>query len=200
MEARQVVYSDELATIDNSRIKKQPKLSIPGLRFSKSAQLVFNTWRESLENRLRSGESDTPAFESHLSKYRSLVPSLALIFHLCEFPTLDSIEVGEKSLEKSLQWSRTLESHARKIYSHILHCELQSAHTLAKKIQSRSVESGMTVRAIYRKGWSHLESSSQVDRALAVLEDCGWLRVDQVKGATKPREEITLNPQLKIND
>ena len=47
-------------------------------------------------------------------------------------------------------------------------------------------------------GWSHLESSGQVDKALALLEDHGWLQVDQVKSATKPREEITLNPMLKI--
>ncbi len=42
-------------------------------------------WRDELEHRLRSDELDhAPAFASHLAKYRSLMPELALIFHLID--------------------------------------------------------------------------------------------------------------------
>ena len=56
---------------------------IPALRFARDAQELFDAWREQLELRLRQGNG-LPAFESHLGKYRSLMPSLALVFHLVE--------------------------------------------------------------------------------------------------------------------
>ncbi len=197
-ESKEAVWTlfEKLAQLDTGKIRKLRDAQVPGLRFSHSAQEKFNFWREKLENRLRTCESETPAFEAHLSKYRSLVPSLSLIFHLCEYPTLSITEVGDSSLEQALKWADLLESHARKIYSNVIHSELRSAHALMKKIQSNAVTSGMTVRSIYRKGWSHLESSSQVDKALALLEDSGWLQIEQIKGATKAREEIVLNPRL----
>ena len=46
------------------------------LRFAPEAQRLFNEWRTCLEQRLRNGELG-PALESHLAKYRSLMPSLA---------------------------------------------------------------------------------------------------------------------------
>ena len=56
---------------------------IPFLRFSGAAQLLFDDWRGTLERRLRCDDLH-PAFESHLAKYRSLVPSLTLLIHLAE--------------------------------------------------------------------------------------------------------------------
>jgi hypothetical protein len=56
---------------------------IPCLRFDDKAQRIWNAWRDQLETRLRSAEMvDTPAFMAHLAKYRSLVPSLALLSRL----------------------------------------------------------------------------------------------------------------------
>jgi hypothetical protein len=40
-------------------------------------------WRQVLEYKLRAGDL-TPALESHVSKYRTLVPALALINHLAD--------------------------------------------------------------------------------------------------------------------
>ena len=53
------------------------------LRFAADAQDLFDGWRSDLENRLRSG-TDNPLVQTHLGKYRSLMPSLALLFHLIE--------------------------------------------------------------------------------------------------------------------
>jgi len=57
--------------------------AIPYLRFDPEAQDRFDQWRESLELRLRSGE-EHPVIVAHLAKYRSLIPSLAL---LCQWWT-----------------------------------------------------------------------------------------------------------------
>ena len=76
--------------------------SIPGedfgvLRFDHGAQGVYDEWRWHLENRLRfptETQSNASAYISHLSKYRSLVPSLAGLFHLvnlvCTSPTSET--------------------------------------------------------------------------------------------------------------
>jgi len=62
------------------------------LRFSPEAQELFYEWFTQLEWRLRSPElKRTPAFESHLAKYRSLMPTLALLFHLVEVVGTGSI-------------------------------------------------------------------------------------------------------------
>lgn len=64
-----------------------------GLRFSPDAQDLFDEWRNELELKLREGHF-APALESHLAKYRSLMPSLALIFYL--------VECIDKNLELSV--------------------------------------------------------------------------------------------------
>ena len=51
--------------------------------FAPDAQELFIEWLAELEARLRSGELH-PALISHLSKYRSLMPSLALLFEMAD--------------------------------------------------------------------------------------------------------------------
>src|SRR6516165_8788117 len=48
---------------------------IPTIRFTPDAQDLFDDWRCALEGRLRSAEfTGCPAYESHVAKYRSLMP------------------------------------------------------------------------------------------------------------------------------
>ncbi|MGH7691911.1 MAG: YfjI family protein [Candidatus Dormibacteria bacterium] len=60
-----------------------------GLRFvtfNPEAQQLYDKFRDDLEQDLRGGlYLDAPAFGSHLAKYRSLLPALALIFHLVDY-------------------------------------------------------------------------------------------------------------------
>ena len=58
--------------------QKDPFEAIPFLRFDGRALGVFKEWRAGLEIQLRSGDL-SPALESHLAKYRGLIPTLALI-------------------------------------------------------------------------------------------------------------------------
>src|SRR6266852_3197605 len=62
----------------------------PFLRFDTEAQELFDGWRADLEHRLRA-EEDHPVLLSHLAKYRSLLPSLALLFHL-----IDGVDTGRR--------------------------------------------------------------------------------------------------------
>jgi putative DNA primase/helicase len=49
--------------------------ALPFLRFDDHAQGMFSEWHYDLEGRLRGGGMP-PALESHLAKYRKLVPRL----------------------------------------------------------------------------------------------------------------------------
>ena len=69
-----------LATITRRKGAREP---ISGLRFTDRAQDGFDAWRSKIEARLRKGDLH-PAFEAHLTKYRSLAPSIALICHLVD--------------------------------------------------------------------------------------------------------------------
>ena len=119
---------------------------IPALHFDGEAQELFNEWRGILERRLRGGSEDqAPAFESHLSKYRSLLPSLALIFHLTD--VVAGGQSGPVSLDATqlaAAWCEYLEKHALKIYAAELNHDLAAAHAiefLSKMLLSISASS-----------------------------------------------------------
>ena len=183
--------------LSNLEIKKDGAVNtehnVPGVRFDDKAQIRFNEWRENLENRLRTNEEQSAAFESHLAKYRSMVPSLALIFHLIEDRTG---RVRSDSLALAIKWSELLEMHARKVYSSIIDDEFICAQRLAAKIAKGAVIDGMTIRSIYRKCWSGLDTNSQVDYAVNLLEESNWIRIETIKNMGRPREEIRINPKL----
>ena len=144
----------------------------PFLRFDDEAQLVFSEWRASLETRLRSGE-EHPAIVSHLSKYRKLIPSLALINHLCD---TKHGAVSEKSLLRAIAFGEYLESHARRIYSYATRPDIDAAKTLLKRLASGKLSSPFTGRDIYRAGWAGLETPIKAQSAIDLLEEYGHMR------------------------
>ncbi|MFW7381791.1 MAG: DUF3987 domain-containing protein [Oligoflexus sp.] len=171
---------------------------VPGLRFDDDAQEIFNSWRCELERRLRSGEIGSPAFESHLSKYRSLVPSLALIFHLGSASDFSKSKIQSSSVELAIKWATFLEVHAKKVYSHALYPEVKAAHALAAKIKAGQVKDKQNIRTIYRRNWSLLDGSHKLDGAISVLEDCHWISTQQIKTSHAIKEIIRINPKLKL--
>ncbi len=203
--------------------------SIPSLRFAPDAQDFFDVWHANLENRLRSDEmADSPAFESHMAKYRSLMPSLALLFHLVDVATetIADISVGPDvteegsgtsgtdvpggpsnkivsssvSLEaarRAADWCEFLEAHARKVYATELYPGVQSAHFLKEKIGIGEVVDKQSLREIYRHHWTGLKNPAQVKTALEILEEAGWVRVDDVQTDGRPGQVLRLNPDLR---
>jgi putative DNA primase/helicase len=76
---------ERLAHLDPAKVGAESKDDdgIPSLRFDFAAQAFFDAWRTTLENRLAASD-ESPLLIEHLSKYRSLLPSLALLFHLTD--------------------------------------------------------------------------------------------------------------------
>ena len=114
--AREIAHETitKLANIDPWDINAQQDDygGVPYLRFSAEAQERFNEWRAELEHEVRSGEL-SPCLESHLAKYRSLIPSLALLIHLADGQVGP---VGVNPLQKAIEWGKYLRAHAEKIY------------------------------------------------------------------------------------
>jgi hypothetical protein len=145
---------------------------IPFLRFTEDAQKFFDVWRAGLEHKLRSDE-EHPAFEAHLSKYRKLVPALALLTHLANH---DTGAVSLTALKKALLWATYLEAHARRIYSVVLRPDMAAALELAKHLQHGDLTERFTLRETYRKGWAGLTTREDAEAATEILSDLGWIR------------------------
>ncbi|MDH5325332.1 MAG: YfjI family protein [Gammaproteobacteria bacterium] len=172
--------------------------SIPTLKFSPESQEIFNTWRQKLEKRLRDGTISSSALEAHLAKYRSLMPSLAMIFHLVEFVSGNTTEtnVGENSTIKAAAWCEYLESHANRLYSSIADPSMESARELLKRIKKHEVANQFTARDIYRNGWTKLSRSADVAAALEVLEDFGWVRSEVIPTTGRSQNVFYIHPSL----
>ncbi len=172
--------------------------SIPALRFSPQAQGLFNDWLESLMGRLLSPELEaTPAFHAHLSKYPSLMPSLALLFHLVDVADgRASGPVSADAADLAINWCDFLELHARKLYALELNREAASVHALAERIEQGEVQDSQNVSDLYRHKWPNLKTADEVAAALGVLESCHWLRVEEIPNpGARPTKQIRLNPK-----
>jgi hypothetical protein len=171
---------------------------IPAVRFTDDAQDIFDQWRNELEVRLRSIELP-PALESHLAKYRSLTPSLALIFQLIEF--VDGIgeggAVGIKPTLQSVAWCKYLETHARRLYSSAENPAVEGARALLERIRKGEVGDGDSTRSVYRRHWTKLSTPDEVSSACVVLEEFGWLRIEAVKTSGRSTIRLRLHPTLR---
>lgn len=163
------------------------------LRFSDAAQVEFDQWRATLEPRLRSGELHA-AMESHLAKYRSLVPTLALLIELAERP--DAPSVTEDSLRRAIGWAKYLESHAYRIYAPAMQRDLVAAKALAAKIMAGKLTDGFALRDVYRAGWTHLNEREDALQATGVLIDSHWLKIEQRPTDGRTATFFRINPKL----
>lgn len=170
---------------------------IPVLRFSDDAQHLFNIWWELLEKSMRQSEHH-PAMESHISKYRKLVPAMALLDHLI-LGTQGDIQI--ESLKRAILWQQFLLEHAKRAYAAVTSATMDSAKALSKHIQRGALKDGFTVREVYRHNWSLLSNTKEAAEAVAVLVDLGWLRavqdVRQNNSEGRPTVRYYIHPRFR---
>ncbi len=165
-------------------------------RFSAAAQERFGAWRKELEQKIRGGDLE-PALESHLAKSRSLLPKLALLFHLTEDGRKEEIPLIEA--ERAAQFCAYLESHARRVYGCVASRPLQLAASLGEKLRRGRLANGFRLCDVYLQGWPGLDTAERARVAIRVLVDAGWVRprsvrVDGRGGA--PSEAYMVNPAI----
>ncbi len=166
-------------------------------KFADDAQELFYTWWPELEKKIRGGDLH-PALAAHLGKYRSLMPSLALLFELADSEDLTA--PGNVSLTHAAQaaaWCEYLEAHARRIYGCLVSPELHAARELGEKITKKKLPVEFSTRDVYTRGWSGLATPDEARAALRVLEDWGWVRpLDIEERQGRPSERWKINPKL----
>lgn len=168
--------------------------TIPYFRFSSEAQELFSQWRATLEReKLRQGEPEV--IEARLSKYRSLIPSLALLCHLADGGTGP---VDEMAMIRASAWSDYLESHARRVFADALAPDVVPSTALAHRILAEELGTVFTPRDVYRMCWQHLDRQS-TEKAIEYLEDLDWLLVETRKTGGRPSAICKVNPKLRAN-
>lgn len=169
---------------------------IPVLKFDDNAQDLFIKMLTKLEHRLRSGGLD-PALESHLAKYRKLIPALALLIHLID---VGHGPVGTFALKKAWGWSKYLESHARRVYAVATGVKDQATRSLIRLIESGNLADGFTTRDVYRTGRSGIARPEDAQEAIDALMEIGWLRALSDPLASKPGRpsfRYVINPKIR---
>lgn len=168
----------------------------PYLPFSRDGQVVFDRWREILENRIRNNQSDEhPAMRNHLGKFRSLFPKLALILHLAAGGTGP---ISRDAAMRALRWTLYLDSHAKRMYYTATNRTMQCASTLANKIRAGRLPDPFTRSDVLLKEWVNLRTAEEVGMAITVLRDMGWIVVyEDRRTGGRPAERCHINPKVK---
>lgn len=170
---------------------------LPALRFSDAAQTRFDQWRHEMEPVIRSGELPV-ALEAVKAKQRSLVPTLALLFHLADNPSAG--EVGSDAIERALRWIPYLDSHAERIYASVSQLEVKAAKSIITKIKAGGLSNPFTLRDVYRPQWSGLTHKADAQAAVDLLVDYDWLDEQRDDTGGKPKILYYLRGQTDITD
>ena len=173
---------------------------IPYFRFADDAQGVFYDWLTELETKLR--KDDEPVILEHLGKYRSLMPALALEFHLLNLaqdPCPTPSQVSTECAEQAAAWCEYLETHARRVYGMVTNLTAQAASRLAGKLEQGALPQKFTVRDVYRKEWSLLDDRQVIENACEELVSLGWLQevVTPSAPGQRGKTEYLTSPKVK---
>jgi hypothetical protein len=168
---------------------------IPTYHFSPEAQKIFYDWLRDLHAKIKAEAN--PLLVEHLTKYQSLMPSLALIFRLI------SIADGQPGgpvtaieAEQAAAWCDYLESHARRIYG-LLDSTATATAELSQRIKNQELHDRFTVRDVYHNGWHLLDKKERAQQAVDELVNAEWLRPDseEITGR-QPKVVYRINPRI----
>ena len=138
-----------------------------------------------------------------MSKYRGLIPSLALIFHVITIALTGQTKnnpVTLDSLNMAINWQSYLESHARRIYGMGLNIREKAVESLAKKIQQKMFDNYFSARDVYRKNIRDIGKNTDLaEEACEELEKACWLRSVRIPTAKgqKGTTAYYINPNIQ---
>jgi putative DNA primase/helicase len=159
---------------------------------------VFDWWIAALERRLRDPSNGlSEARVSHLAKYRSLMPALALVCHLADGPGTESTAVTIAATKRAVAWCEYLDAHADRIYSMARDSAWVDAE-IARRIETGKIKPGMIHLREIQRMLPRSVKSTEVEAACEALEDLGWLTLEEVKRpgrAGRPSLMAHINPK-----
>jgi hypothetical protein len=190
-EARALALMERLFEIDDDDEHGKPR----ALRFAPDAQEAFDRWIEALERRLRDPQSGlSEARAGHLSKYRSLMPAIALVCHLASGPGSEDQPVSLAATERAMAWCRYLDAHAERVYS-MASDGAWLDEEIVRRIQTGKIKGAVRVRDI-RRGFPRTVKTEDVECSCEVLAEQGWLVLEEVKPKVgRPSLVAHINPK-----
>lgn len=168
--------------------------------FDSEAQELFLNWLIDLDTELLFGNLDD-IIKTHLSKYRSLIPELCLIFHIMDSTIDNSFKfqnISKATLERAITFSNFLREHMKIAYDLKTNKD-DLALSLLAKIKTGDLFDGMTVRELQRKGWSGLTDNNSLWFSLQILAERNIIRTVRVPASAKggaSKQVIKINPKL----
>jgi hypothetical protein len=199
-EAAMAKYHQAVVRLNTLHQRSLPAaLALPNgsqlLHFSPAAQRLFNNWFVQNERTLNDGSFDS-ARQSHFAKYRSLIPALALLFHLLDD---HSESVCEDCLIRAIAFADYLKGHANRIYASVSGHDHAATRLLAKRLLDGQLRDGFTRRTLVLKGWAGLAVNDQAQAAIDALVEYGWLLENEIRGDGRPSVKYTLNPDASAD-
>jgi hypothetical protein len=169
-------------------LPQHEKSQLPFVRLTPPASEVYRVWREHLESSLRArGVSSTA--RAHRARYRSLVPSLALLLRILDRGVGD---VDQADFELALRWEQVLLTHARRVYDSLV--QDSAAQILLDRLRAHRLHwESFAWEDLRRCQWSGLTKPGDLTRALITLLDTGHIRVARVSPSGRPLR-YQLNP------
>lgn len=182
-------------SIGAEREKFDDGTGIPFLRFDNRAAALWHEYRTDLEAKIRD-EDETPALCAHFSKYRGLVPRLALVTHLASG---GRGAVTERALWNAICLANYFEGHARRAYGAGKNVADDAALKLLSRIKRGQLSNGngFTKRNIAQNDWAGLTDGKEVEEALALLCDTHHLMPMRIETGGRPSIQYRINPKLK---
>lgn len=171
---------------------------LPFLRFDTEAQRVFFEWLTTLNTQKLKEEDADPVLIEHLSKYRSLMPTIALILHLAAVGSSRPGPIPPVTLEATnmaIAWCDYLESHARRVYGLVTGRVDRATMELSRRIEKRELPGQFTARDITRKHWRYLDKDVVQD-ACDVLEDAHWIGATEISTGGRRKRVYQVNPRI----
>jgi len=165
------------------------------LKFAPDAQLEFEAFLVSIENKLRSGVVSNAVLAAHFGKYRGTLAKLALLIALADNPLATSISLNSyRQAESLLQF---YSQHARRIYNVVARYDLASAYELLDRIKKSQLHDGFNSRDdIQRREWPKLRSSGEIEAALELLAKHGYVKLVEEQTGGRPKRIVRIHPEL----
>ena len=184
-----------------------------GISFNPQAQVIFSQWNEQLMTRIRSDadyskrvDCDEDKLNELLSKYAAIVCKIALVYHAIEAAPTGEIPafISKLNLLRAIVVSDILEEHGKKIYASgkkggdgDTNLALRILLKYRSETQrSKAHTSGMSVSNISRDWFYDNMDKSDIEDALELLINHGWLKSAFIGGANRPTTKYTLAPHV----
>lgn len=187
---------DRLASIDPAAVGADPAsdfVKLPYLTFDDEAMAIFVQWTREVNTESLPNEP-SPLMRQHLGKMEKLFCSVALILHLAQdkVGTVD----GDDAVRAAV-WCQYLMGHARRIYALTETARTDAAQVLTRRLGK--FEDGFTARDVLRKGWGGLRTAPDVETALNLLEESGWVmsQEDRDDRGGRPTIRYAVNPKVR---